>query len=75
MTQKVFTAKGKVDYIVKTDGKVSLEGSEFYHDDFKTAFSRMFPNFKILETSEKKIEAHSAMYNHYFEIIATNVLV
>lgn len=43
-----------------------------YCGEFRSAFSHMFPNFKIISTTEKHVEAHCVMDGNYFEIVAND---
>ena len=57
MVNEFFTAQGAIDYIVYRNGNAMNSVREFYHDTFKKAFKRMFPNFRIIDETDSKIEA------------------
>ncbi len=75
MVNEFFTAKGAINYIVYRNGNAMNSVREFYHDTFKKAFKRMFPNFRIIDDTDSKIEAHCVMGNDYYEIVATDSIV
>lgn len=72
---KFLTAKGIVRYTIWRNGEQQNTCEEYYHDSFKNAFCRMFPNFKAIDETERKIEAHCVMGKDYFEIVAVDTLV